>query len=58
MLSSAANINLVTYFEDIGSEAYQWAVNLPVSAISLDFTRGNTIALLKQHGFPAGKVMS
>lgn len=32
-------LHLVTYFDDLG-EAYPWAIQLPVSAISLDFTRG------------------
>ena len=47
-------INLVTYFEDLGNN-YNWVVNLPVKAISLDFTRGNNLELLKQHGFPTDK---
>lgn len=54
-------IDLVTYYDDLGS-AYPWAVNLPVAAVSLDFcgvpgdAAGNgTLALIRQHGFPAGK---
>ncbi|PSO50620.1 MAG: 5-methyltetrahydropteroyltriglutamate--homocysteine S-methyltransferase [Cyanobacteria bacterium SW_9_44_58] len=47
-------INLATYFDDLG-QAYPWVVNLPVTTISLDFTRGNNLDLLQRHGFPAEK---
>ncbi|MEG4807002.1 5-methyltetrahydropteroyltriglutamate--homocysteine S-methyltransferase [Microcoleus sp. F8-D3] len=47
-------IHLVTYFDDLGS-AYPWVIELPVAGISLDFTRGRNLDLLKQHGFPAEK---
>ncbi|KAF8820740.1 5-methyltetrahydropteroyltriglutamate--homocysteine methyltransferase [Cardiosporidium cionae] len=48
-------INLVTYYDDLGA-AYPWIVSLEgVSAVSLDFTRGNNLELLKLHGFPSNK---
>lgn len=47
-------IHLVTYFDDLGS-TYPWVIELPVADISLDFTRGRNLELLKQHGFPAAK---
>jgi 5-methyltetrahydropteroyltriglutamate--homocysteine methyltransferase len=47
-------IHLVTYFDDLGT-TYPWVMELPVAGISLDFTRGNNLDLLKQHGFPAEK---
>jgi len=54
-------INLVTYYDDIG-EAYSWAVQLPVAAVSLDFLgvpgsahKNATAALIEEHGFPKGK---
>jgi 5-methyltetrahydropteroyltriglutamate--homocysteine methyltransferase len=47
-------IHLVTYFDDLGKN-YSWVVQLPVAAISLDFTRGQNLDLLKRHGFPAEK---
>uniref|UniRef100_A0A383VYE6 5-methyltetrahydropteroyltriglutamate--homocysteine S-methyltransferase n=1 Tax=Tetradesmus obliquus TaxID=3088 RepID=A0A383VYE6_TETOB len=54
-------IDLVTYYDDLG-EAYPWAVNLPVAAVSLDFcgvpgsAAGNaTLDLIRAHGFPASK---
>ncbi|HBQ97085.1 MULTISPECIES: 5-methyltetrahydropteroyltriglutamate--homocysteine S-methyltransferase [unclassified Roseofilum] len=47
-------VNLVTTFDDLG-EAYDWVTQLPVSAISLDFTRGKNLELLKDRGFPSDK---
>jgi len=47
-------LHLVTYFDDLG-ETYPWVVNLPVASLSLDFTRGRNLDLLKQHGFPSDK---
>lgn len=57
MLSAPIDINLVTYFEDIGHKAYKWACELPVQAVSLDFTRGDSLSLLKEHGFPSDKIL-
>ncbi|KAG2448374.1 hypothetical protein HYH02_006956 [Chlamydomonas schloesseri] len=54
-------LHLVTYYDDIGA-AYPWAVALPVAAVSLDFlgppgaaVPSQTLALIKQHGFPSDK---
>lgn len=47
-------LHLVTYFDDLG-ETYSWVIKLPVVAISLDFTRGRNLDLLKQYGFPEDK---
>ncbi len=51
----------VTYYDDIG-EAYSWAVELPVAALSLDFLGvpgsvlgSDTAALIEKHGFPDNK---
>ena len=51
----------VTYYDDIG-EAYTWAVELPVAALSLDFLGvpgsvlgSDTAALIEKHGFPDNK---
>jgi len=49
-------INLVTYFDDLG-ETYPWAVDLPVAAITLDFTRGDNLSLIEKHGWPKGKTL-
>lgn len=49
-------INLVTFFDDLG-EAYPWVVELPVSVVTLDFTRGDNLSLVKQHGFPDDKTL-
>lgn len=47
-------LHLVTYFDDLG-ETYPWVMELPVTAISLDFTRGRNLELMKTHGFPQDK---
>ena len=51
------NLNLVTYFDDLG-ETYSWVVDLPVHVISLDFTRGETLNLITQHGWPENKTLA
>ncbi|TDI86188.1 MAG: 5-methyltetrahydropteroyltriglutamate--homocysteine S-methyltransferase [Chloroflexi bacterium] len=49
-------INLVTYFDDLG-DTYAWAVDLPVAALTLDFTRGDNLSLVEQHGWPKDKTL-
>lgn len=49
-------IQLVTYFDDLG-DAYSWVMQLPVAGVSLDFTRGNNLSLVKAHGIPHDKVL-
>jgi len=49
-------INLVTYFDDLG-ENYPWIVALPVAMLSLDFTRGDNLALIQAHGWPQDKTL-
>jgi len=49
-------LNLVTYFDDLGA-AYPWAVELPVSTLSLDFTRGDNLGLIRRHGWPKDKTL-
>jgi 5-methyltetrahydropteroyltriglutamate--homocysteine methyltransferase len=56
LAKAGLDINLVTYFDDLG-ETYPWVMELPVKTISLDFTRGNNLELLKKHGFPADKIL-
>ncbi len=50
-------LNLVVYFDDPG-DTYPWLVNLPVQTLSLDFTRGRTLDLLREHGWPAEKTLA
>jgi 5-methyltetrahydropteroyltriglutamate--homocysteine methyltransferase len=50
-------LNLVTTFDDLG-EAYPWITQLPVGVLSLDLTRGDNAALIRDHGWPAGKVLA
>ncbi len=49
-------INLVTYFDDLG-ETYSWVVDLPMATITLDFTRGDNLGLIEQHGWPKEKTL-
>ncbi|MEO0350228.1 MAG: 5-methyltetrahydropteroyltriglutamate--homocysteine S-methyltransferase [Cyanobacteria bacterium P01_A01_bin.15] len=49
-------IHLATYFDDLG-DVYGWVTQLPVAGISLDFTRGNNLELVKNHGFPEDKTL-
>jgi 5-methyltetrahydropteroyltriglutamate--homocysteine methyltransferase len=50
-------INLVTYFDDLG-ENYPWVVQLPVQTITLDFSVGDNVSLIKQHGWPQDKTLA
>ncbi|ASN06800.1 5-methyltetrahydropteroyltriglutamate--homocysteine S-methyltransferase [Virgibacillus necropolis] len=52
------NLKLIlqTYFENIVN--YKDVVELPVAAIGIDFVHGESLELLKQHGFPADKVLA
>lgn len=54
-------VDLVAVYDDLG-EAFEWAAQLPVAALTLDFcgvpgaTAPNaTLALIRKHGWPAGK---
>ena len=49
-------INLVTYFDDLG-DTYTWVVDLPVSTLGLDFTRGQNLQLVKAYGWPENKTL-
>eukprot|EP00208_Stichococcus_sp_RCC1054_P007050 CAMPEP_0206136888 /NCGR_PEP_ID=MMETSP1473-20131121/2104_1 /ASSEMBLY_ACC=CAM_ASM_001109 /TAXON_ID=1461547 /ORGANISM="Stichococcus sp, Strain RCC1054" /LENGTH=757 /DNA_ID=CAMNT_0053529723 /DNA_START=157 /DNA_END=2430 /DNA_ORIENTATION=- len=58
---AGVRINLVTAYDDIG-DAYEWAIKLPVQAISLDFlgVPGSALGcatadLIAKHGFPQDK---
>lgn len=52
---TAIAVNLVTYFEEINHEVYQWFGESNVAALSLDFTRGDNLSVIKKFGFPANK---
>ncbi len=49
-------LNLVAYFDDLG-DAFPWVVDLPVDALSLDFTRGDNLGLIRTHGWPEAKAL-
>lgn len=51
-------INMVSFFEDVGETNYQFLLGLKeASIISLDFTRGDNMSLLRKFGFPSNKVL-
>ena len=51
------SVLLQTYFGDL-RDVYSHLVQLPVEAIGLDFLEGRkTLELVKEHGFPADKVL-
>jgi len=61
ILKSVGNtaINMVTFFEDAGEENYQWLTGLKeIDIITLDFTRGDNMDLIKKFGFPKSKTLA
>merc|ERR1711957_918221 len=55
ILGSIGNtsINMVSFFEDVGEENYRWLLTLKdIKVITLDFTRGDNLSLVKKYGFP------
>jgi 5-methyltetrahydropteroyltriglutamate--homocysteine methyltransferase len=51
-------INMVTFFEDIGPDNYQWLTSVDeISVVSLDFTRGDNLSLVHKFGFPSHKTL-
>jgi len=56
--SSAVGINMVCFMEDVGESHYQWLTSVKgFTTVSMDFTRGNTLALVRKFGFPATKTL-
>lgn len=49
-------IILQTYFEHVVN--YQAVATFPVKAIGIDFVHGNSLELIKQHGFPEDKILA
>lgn len=49
-------IILQTYFERVND--YKKVVEFPVEAIGLDFIHGDSLSLIKEHGFPQDKVLA
>jgi 5-methyltetrahydropteroyltriglutamate--homocysteine methyltransferase len=47
-------IHVVTYFDSLSETVLPWVVKLPgLSALSLDFTRGNNLGTIRKCGFPS-----
>jgi 5-methyltetrahydropteroyltriglutamate--homocysteine methyltransferase len=59
-VAAATDINMASYFEDVGAANLRWLCSLDrVNIISLDCTRGDTLALLQAAPgcFPATKTL-
>nr|CCA17494.1 unnamed protein product [Albugo laibachii Nc14] len=54
---STISVNLVTYFEEVHPDVYQWFLRSKVAAISLDFTRGDNLLIVRKFGFADGKCL-
>ena len=55
---STTRIDMVTYFEDVGADNWTWLMEQSeINKVSLDFTRGDNLALLKTNGFPKEKTL-
>ncbi|GKY96816.1 hypothetical protein MPSEU_000640800 [Mayamaea pseudoterrestris] len=56
--ASGPRINMVSFMDDVGEKNYQWLIAQPtIKVLSLDFTRGNNLGLIKKHGFSDDKVL-
>eukprot|EP00980_Cylindrotheca_fusiformis_P011976 scaffold2830_cov131-Cylindrotheca_fusiformis.AAC.97 len=52
------SFNLVTSMDDVGEDHYKWMKSVAEFAVlSLDFTRGNSLELIKKFGFPKEKTL-
>ena len=52
------DINIVSFFEGIYETNYQFLMKIKeVSIISLDFTRGDNLTVLRKYGFPSDKTL-
>jgi len=52
------SINMVSFFEDIGEQNYNWLTTLKnIKVLTLDFTRGNSLSLVKKYGVPDGMTL-
>jgi 5-methyltetrahydropteroyltriglutamate--homocysteine methyltransferase len=58
ILPSGPRINMVSFMDDVGDSNYQWLISVPnIHVLSLDFTRGKSLDLIKKHGFPTDKIL-
>lgn len=58
ILPSGPLINLVSFMGDVGKDHYQWMLTVPqFKILSMDFTRGDSLKLIKDNGFPKDKIL-
>mmetsp|Transcript_11959 Transcript_11959/g.29036 ORF Transcript_11959/g.29036 Transcript_11959/m.29036 type:complete len:642 (+) Transcript_11959:75-2000(+) len=51
-------INIVSFMEDVGQSHYEWLTSVKeFDVISMDFTRGDSLSLIKANGFPKDKTL-
>ncbi|GAX12819.1 5-methyltetrahydropteroyltriglutamate--homocysteine methyltransferase [Fistulifera solaris] len=52
ILAPDVTINMVSYMDDVGDTNYQWLMSAAngIHVVSLDFTRGDTLALVQKYG--------
>ena len=56
--AAGPHTNMVSFFEDVGESNYKWLISVPdIKTISIDFTRGDSLSLIKKFGFPADKIL-
>ncbi len=57
--SKDLTINMVSFMDDVGDEIYQWLMSSDngIRVVSLDFTRGDTLGLIKKYGVPETKIL-
>lgn len=50
-------LNVVTYFDEVDAQVYEWFLASSVKGLSLDFTRGDNLKLLEKYSFPENRVL-
>lgn len=56
--SNGPAINIVSFMDDVGPDHYAWLIAVDeFDILSMDFTRGNTLALIQKYGFPSEKTL-
>lgn len=54
----AVDINIVSYMDGVSEDTYRWLIGVQeFSILSLDFTRGDNLSLLRGIGFPKTKTL-
>eukprot|EP01083_Nonionella_stella_P190933 707030_1 len=58
ILADGLDVNFVSFMEDVGEKNYQWMTDVKeFTVLSMDFTRGDSLGLIKKFGFPKDKTL-